>query len=388
MKILFTVEYYYPHLGGAESVVQNIAEAMAKKGHFVTVATSKLSTRNFQTHNGVKIKEFDIRGNQVKGMKGQKSLYENYLIRSDCDIIVNYAAQTWCTDITLKILKDIKAKKVIIPCGYSGLSIKSKRIPYYFYFKKLHRYLRQYQLIIYHTKAGNDHQYGEKYRIGHSTIIPNGVLISEFQNEFMDFKKKYGIHSKYLLVSIGNHFKIKNHKYMIRAIRNLDMDDFTFIIIGKEIDNGQCCYDKCKKLESKCGGKLRLFNNLSRNETVAALKQADLFLFSSKFEYFPIVLLEAMVTKTPFISTAVGNARELSGGRVVNSPKQMTDQIKRLLNDKKTLKKIGDLGYEQSMQNFSWEFIANQYEAIFEKLIGDNDHLNINIEYNSTASKA
>lgn len=368
MNILFTVEFYYPHLGGAESVVQHIAESMARKGHNVIVATSVCQERTSVFLNNVYIKEFDIKGNQVKGIRGQIEEYRTYLKRAEFDILVNYAAQTWATDLTLKILDFIDAKKVIIPCGYSGMTIPTKKIPYFFYYKHLHKYLKKYQHIIYHTNTGKDKKYGEKYKLNHWTTIPNGVCIEEFKSTNLDFKKKYSIQTNYLIVSISNHYMIKNHAAMIRAVKQMYNIDFTFIIIGGGNRDGQSCYKRCKKMEKKLGGRLKLFNKLTREETVAALMQADLLLFSSKFEYFPIVLLEAMAAKTPFVSTDVGNARELAGGIIINSTKEMSTAIENLLNNPERMKELGQNGYEQCILNYSWSTISNRYEALFEKL--------------------
>jgi L-malate glycosyltransferase len=48
-------------------------------------------------------------------------------------------------------------------------------------------------------------------------------------------------------------------------------------------------------------------------ETVAAYQAADLFLFPSDIERSPVVLFEAMASRTPFLTTAVGNAEEIFG---------------------------------------------------------------------------
>lgn len=57
MKILYVVDNYYPHIGGAELLFQQLAEGMVADGHTVTV----LAPKNFpdyldeQEHNGVRI---------------------------------------------------------------------------------------------------------------------------------------------------------------------------------------------------------------------------------------------------------------------------------------------------------------------------------------------
>ena len=136
MKILFTVEFYEPRKGGAEEVVKQIAERMAKAGNEVVVATTFFEGRDFDELNGVKIESFKISGNLVNGIKGSKGEIERYkkLLRDNFDVIFNYAAQSWTTDLTFDVLGKIKAKKVLVPCGYSGL--KNPKYKEYFELEK------------------------------------------------------------------------------------------------------------------------------------------------------------------------------------------------------------------------------------------------------------
>ncbi|MEK7636850.1 MAG: glycosyltransferase family 4 protein [Patescibacteria group bacterium] len=56
MKIVYVLEYYYPHVGGVETLFQTVAEAMVKLGHSVVVYTSRLpNTLRNETRSGVRI---------------------------------------------------------------------------------------------------------------------------------------------------------------------------------------------------------------------------------------------------------------------------------------------------------------------------------------------
>ena len=82
MQILIGTDYYYPSIGGQQIVIQEIAERLVKLEHKVTVVTSKIHSRKVNNHNGVDIKEFDIKGSYVHGIQGKVSDYQNF-IRSD-----------------------------------------------------------------------------------------------------------------------------------------------------------------------------------------------------------------------------------------------------------------------------------------------------------------
>src|SRR5437773_7620617 len=121
MKILHTVEFYTPSTGGAQEVVRQISEQLVKRGHEVTVATTKLPNRATATINGVRIESFAISGNSVRGCAGETNRYTEFLLSGKFDIMMNYAAQQWATDLTYPILDQLPYRRVMAPCGFSGL---------------------------------------------------------------------------------------------------------------------------------------------------------------------------------------------------------------------------------------------------------------------------
>ena len=121
MRILHTVEFYPPSIGGMQEVVRQLSERLVLRGHDVTVATTRIPERTASSQNGVKIREFEISGNLVNGLKGEVKRYEDFLLSSDFEIITNFAAQQWATDIMLPLLDRINAKKVFVPTGFSRL---------------------------------------------------------------------------------------------------------------------------------------------------------------------------------------------------------------------------------------------------------------------------
>ena len=143
LKILHCVEFYHPHIGGAEKHVQFISEHLAQGKNDVTIVTTKLN-RGFKNYNGCKIKEFDIRGNAIQGYSGSITDYQNFLINSNFDIILFYAAHQWTFDLAIEILKDIRAKKIFLPCGFS----KINNLLYFPYFKILQKKINIFNKVI------------------------------------------------------------------------------------------------------------------------------------------------------------------------------------------------------------------------------------------------
>src|SRR5579862_2780471 len=120
MKLLFCCESYWPHRGGVQEVMRQIAERMAGAGHDVTVAARTHPDRKSGGHNGVKIVGFDVSGNLVTGISGEVDRYRTFLTTFDGDAILIKAAQQWSFDALWPVLDQIKARKVFVPCGFSS----------------------------------------------------------------------------------------------------------------------------------------------------------------------------------------------------------------------------------------------------------------------------
>ncbi len=143
MNILHTVETYLPETCGMQEVVKQISERLVRMGHKVTVATSYHPKRKNLKIDGVHIDQFRIRGNAIRGIDGQKEEIKRYtdlLCNSTFDIVTNFAAQQWATDLALPILYKIPAKKVFVPTGFSGLYFPQ----YKEYFIKMKQWMKQY----------------------------------------------------------------------------------------------------------------------------------------------------------------------------------------------------------------------------------------------------
>lgn len=63
MKILYVLEYFYPHIGGVETLFNSLTKKVTEEGHSITVITNKYSKelRSTEIIDGVKIKRYPFR---------------------------------------------------------------------------------------------------------------------------------------------------------------------------------------------------------------------------------------------------------------------------------------------------------------------------------------
>lgn len=393
MKILHTVQLYSPSVGGMQEVVKQISERLVLFGHDVYVATTKLSERDEYVVNGVNIIEFNISGNISHGMVGNISEYKDFVIKGDFDIITNFAAQQWATDVIIPELEKINIPKVFVPTGFSGL-YDSK---YSNYFESMKAWMKNYDMNVFLSDNYRDINFARENGVKNITVIPNGASEDEFllsaENDNL-VRLRLGIPTDNLLIlTVGSHTGLKGHAEAIKIFSKAKLENATLVIVANSSGGG--CSRSCRRKQflfkkwplNKIRGKQMIVCELSREQTVSIYKAADIFLFPSNIECSPLVLFEAMASKTPFLATDVGNAVEIiqwsRGGMLLptfidkkgNSRAKIKESVlvlEELVRNKKVRSQMREFGFEAWKKEFTWGRIAKTYEALYKSLIDKN----------------
>ncbi|WP_455756634.1 glycosyltransferase [Sulfurimonas sp.] len=136
--------------------------------------------------------------------------------------------------------------------------------------------------------------------IKHFNIDKNNIQVI---NNLIDINKIYELKEhdidislkKFAFITVGRFFEQKNHKLLIKSMQNIDANLY---IIGDGVltKNIEKYID-----EYKLNNKVFLLG--MKENPYAYLSKADCFVFSSNYEGFPNVLLEALACGLPVIST-------------------------------------------------------------------------------------
>jgi glycosyltransferase involved in cell wall biosynthesis len=426
MRILFCCQFYAPSGGGVQEVVRQIAERMAIRGHHVTVATVQSSSRDFDTLNGVHIKEFAVSGNAVGGMRGEREIerYRDYVVHGDFDLVMIKAAQQWTFDALWPVLDRIKIPKVFIPCGFSGLYEPA----YAAYYRQMPEVLRKFDHLIFYASRYRDINLTREHGLENFSILPNGASEMEFNVAAdLSFRERHGIPERsFLFLTVGS---LKGHLELAKAFSAMTLGEgehATLILNGNacpleeetlggfwnkltgsvRIDGFRSTFRKVfTRIMEKTGvrigrettpqGVARIVNRTQpnkrvlltdypRHDLIQAFMAADLFVFASNVEYSPLVLFESAAAGTPFLTVPVGNAEEIAhwtGGGVVCpaardakgytrvDPSELAQFMSRLVRDEALRKKLGAEGRRNWQEKFTWEKISREYEAIFLRLV-------------------
>lgn len=385
MRILHTVQFYTPHVGGSEEVVRQVSERLVVRGHDVTVATKTLPERTFRTLKGVKIEEFSLSGNAINGMTGEIDRYQEFLRSGDFDVMLNYAALQWASDLAFPLLPELPYANVFIPCGLTGLPDSSP------YFQSMPQVMAQYDELAFHANHYRDTDLARQSGLGHINVIPNGASEEEFSHPDPTFREKYGIPQDVpLLLTVGNHTGIKGHTLVIEAFRRAHIGRAVLLVVGGVIaGSGAGCTTRCQWHASlttvlSMGNKRVILLNPPRADVVAAFHAADLFVFGSNIEYSPLVLFETLAAGTPFVSTACGNAQEIAewtGGGITIPTQRRPDgfvtaravdmqvAIESLIRDPQRRATLAETGHQAWRERFTWDVITDQYEAMYKRAV-------------------
>jgi glycosyltransferase involved in cell wall biosynthesis len=234
MKLLFCCESYWPHRGGVQEVMRQIAERMAAAGHDVSVATRVHPDRKTDIHNGVRIHAFDVSGNLVTGIRGEIDRYRQFLTDFDGDAILIKAAQQWSFDALWPVADKIKARKVFVPCGFSSFYEPSFKD----YFGQLPEILRKFDHLIFYAEQYRDIEFARANGITRFSIIPNGASEVEFGRQTRQegrFRKEFGIPATDLVfLTVGSPISAKGHEAVEEAFAKVDLGgrDATLILNG------------------------------------------------------------------------------------------------------------------------------------------------------------
>jgi L-malate glycosyltransferase len=392
MRILHTVEFYAPSVGGAQEVVRQLSVRLAARGHDVTVATTRLPNRTTDVIDGVRVEGFDVRGNAVRGIEGEVDRYREFVTGGDWDVIMSYAAEQWATDALLDRVDALPGARVLAPCGFSRLDDPA----YAGFYAALPGQMAAYDALVFHSTTYQDVVFAREHGLDNVEVLTNGADEHEFglsDDEIATrrarFRAAHGIaDDEPLLLTVGGHTGHKGHGLVLEAVRRLRVPA-TLALVGNQplgIGCGPSCRVRATAVNLTGRGRRRaLLLDPPRDGVIDAYFAADLFVFGSQFECSPLVLFEAAAAGLPFLTVPAGNGAEIAqwtgGGAVLDAPRQdglvkgdpdaLAAAIRGLLEDPARLAEMGVAARTAWRERYAWDRITDGYEALYARLAAD-----------------
>jgi len=301
MKILFVTPGYYPHVGGVETHVQNIAERLVKRGYdvevFATDPKGDLPVR--EVVNGVKVRMFRALAPNNAYYLPSVGMLEA-LKSTDADIVHAHNIQAF--PLLYSCLAKGKYRLVLTMHMHEGASSRFRNIILPLYLRLIRRYIDRADVIVSVSNYERDIMISRLKVNPHKVIvIPNGVNEDVFTVKRIDD----GLN----ILSVGRLERFKNFDKVIEALHLLHkryvLNDIRLTIVGDGPDK-----DRLVGLVNRLNlsDKVTFKSNLSREELLQEYAKAKLFVLVSEYESFGIAAVEAIAMGIP---TVVNNATAL-----------------------------------------------------------------------------
>jgi glycosyltransferase involved in cell wall biosynthesis len=184
--------------------------------------------------------------------------------------------------------------------------------------------------------------------------------------------KKYNIPADYLLY-VGSVTERKNISTLIKALDGISGNfRIPLVIVG----NGGKYKIEIKKLieKKKLSNYVIWIDNLNNNDDLRVLyERSSIFIYPSVYEGFGIPVIEALLSRTPVITSNVSSLPEAGGpGSYYVDPtdsEQLTIGIERILSDTKLKEKMISTGYSYAIERFDPENNTKKLLELYRTLI-------------------
>lgn len=278
MKILFAVHRYAPFPGGSEYNVQRTAEEMVSRGIEVTVVAGE--------HKG-----------DLNGVTVTSSVNPN-----DFDLVVIHGGDVSVQNLFLQNIKNFKTPVLywLIKPSESPICLQG---------------LKDATYIGCSTLEDWDHV--EKWGVkGKSHKVVLGIK-KEDTGTHSVFRKKYGIDLNVTMyLSCGGYWPNKKMRELAKAFKNANLENAVLVTTG---------YDNRHDLMPEASGNVIPLMIEDPKEIKYAMADADCYIMNSDAEGFGLVLLEAMLNNTPWISRDIAGAKLLRDyGRTYKTEEDLT----------------------------------------------------------------
>jgi glycosyltransferase involved in cell wall biosynthesis len=316
-KILFVVHRYAPYPGGSETNVKNMAEEMLRRGYDVTV----LALTNAGDLNGVKVTNDHA-----------------IAFRSDWDMIIVHGGDVPSQDFVHLNMLHIRSSVLY-------LIIKPSRSKACLNGLVSHDYLGwgtsfDLELI-------KEYDFESKARFVRYGIDINDTLFLDDPLEKNTTQKTF--------ISIGGFAPHKQMRALYEAFIAADIPDANLVLLG---------YDGGDVPDPDPQKRVYIGTGLPKRDVMRLVAVSDALIMNSSEEGFGLILLEAMMNKTPWIARDIAGAHDMQKfGTVYNTEQELMDILRNFERDENKVQ----MAYNYVMGNHTISHCADDLERIIDE---------------------
>ncbi len=362
MRILFFHRWVGVHAGGTEAHLKELAFRLAKRGHEVHILTREGRELNDTTH--------------VKVWRVPKTLWESDFSYEDLRVYLYtaiYVAKAFLMLLYLKfrgIDYDVVSVHFTTEAFLMRLTRKIFGWPYVFI---LEGYTDAEASEAKHADLqiaiSCDIAIRCRKNFGYSPlVVPVGVDLERFTHPAKNImlKQRYARKGENLILTVCRLEPRKDIPTLIDAAKIVSKANsgINFIIVG----NGIKRHEIEERITASNLERVFLTGQVSDEQLPSYYKIADLFVLPTLYEGFGIVLLEAMASGLPIISTTAQAVPEVVGDAGIlvlpKNPELLAEEILRVIGDKDLRKSLSESGLER-VKRYSWNNLIVEYERAY-----------------------
>lgn len=391
MKIAFLCYSFIPRLGGAQIFSYNLIKNLIEDGHEVdlylphraSTLFNKLYPNSFISAKSIFRYENKL-ASVFPGILRKKIKYYQKLKQYDLWQVVGAYPAGW-------VAKDLASKVPIVLRSHGDDIQKNASLQYGLALnpainQRISKTLNKVTHLVALTRTVEKCYIDFGVPRSKITEIHNGVSIDNF-NHIVNVKKerrKLDIgENQIFILSVGRYHKKKGYEILPDTLNILKNEgfDIKWVIVGKLVN---CLKEKFQILGlednniliEEIGSGSQSLSNLSfpPNELIKLYKSADIFVMPSLLETFGMVLLEAMASKLPIVTTNAPGCRYVvqhgKNGIIVptSDPIALSKAIKVIIRDKKLKSKLVSNAYKCA-QDHDWAQITEQYLRLYDNIL-------------------
>jgi len=176
------------------------------------------------------------------------------------------------------------------------------------------------------------------------------------------------------LLATGNLIRRKGYDLLLRILGGLRARSWRLRVVGRTADQGY--RRRLERLERRLGleGRIEYTGELSGQELARQYREADVFVFPSRYEGYGISLAEAVRAGLPFVAFAAGAVAEVTGGRGLLFPPGdlagFSGALERLLADPEARREAAGLSRKLRSALPGWADTGRAVHEALRELLG------------------
>ncbi len=349
-RVLIVTPYFWPSVGGVETVAEDLGAGLIAAGFHVAVACYDHPERNMDTHRGIDIIQVAPPDQMTNGIPTAANQVKHLVGSNRYDTCILLGSPMNAFFYAILELQDLKNRRILFQptINQEGYDFIQQRPVVTLLLKQL---MEQTTAII---ALGHDTLEARLCRETGipATTIPNGTttLTPSF-----DFRQKYVIGAdRFLIVHVANLYRVKNHLGLLDALKNLPPRAM-LAMVGHPTHETDYVAEVQRALSTRPD--VLYIPGLDREGAAAAIQAANLVVLSSEAEVSPLCILESMSMQRPWMAThGCGTANEQAGGLILPLS-EFRSAVERLMAHPEYCAELAHAGYEHWKSCFQWERI-------------------------------